>query len=105
MATREGAGEEVGFRGTPCPSRLGVRRKLRDTRNRSIIIISLEEFHSWSPWSCLLPWRIGLKSNNLETRAGTTDSVFHLTLLRQVNGATSCRWFPTGSEHLEGGDS
>lgn len=41
-------GQRVGFREIPCPSRLGVQRKLRDTRNRSIIIISLEEFHSWS---------------------------------------------------------
>lgn len=45
--------------------------------------LTLKEFHSWSPWSCLFPWRIGLESSNLETRAGITDFVvFHLTLGR-----------------------
>lgn len=74
MATREGAGaERVGFRGTPCPSRLGEQRKLGDTGNRSIITVSLEEFHRWSPWSCFLPWRIELESNNLETPPGITE--------------------------------
>lgn len=99
-------GQSVGFRGIPCPSRKSfLQRKPRDTQNRSTIRISLEEFHSWSPWSCLLPCRIELASNNLETPAGVTDFVFHLTLDRQVVSVTPCSWFLTGGKHFEGGDS
>lgn len=97
-------GQRVGFIRIPCPPRLGVQRKLKDTRNRSAIIISLEEFHSWSLWSCLLPWRTELESNNLETLAAISDFlVFYLTLVR-LSVSHHAPGFPL-AVHILGGDN
>lgn len=84
MAAREGAGVEGGFQRYPPPSKAGSAEEAEGCQKQVYEnTFTLEEFPGWAPWSWLLPWRVGPKSNNLETQTGITDfRVFLLTLGR-----------------------
>lgn len=76
----EGAGVEGGFQRYPPPSKAGSTEEAEGCQKQVYEnTFTLEEFPGWAPWSWLLPWRVGPKSNNLETQAGITD--FHVFLL------------------------
>lgn len=85
VAAREGTGVERGFQRYLLPPSKAESADEAEGCQKLVYehTLTLEEFPGWAPWSWLLPWRVGPKSNNLETQAGITD--FHVFLLgRQV---------------------